>query len=144
MRDLWAALARFVAYGEPTKPAWLCGVTASEWRFDLRVAEQRERAYRTRVDKRGQKACGFCGYGRAIPPFSCLRCKTTTAAEERLDYVNALRALLPGKCRWCSVCSTPMLRGFRVGGRAITRARKFCNKACEMAFRRRKGKDRRP
>jgi len=40
--------------------------------------------------------------------------------------------------RLCNACRTFLIRGFRINGRRITRARKFCDDACKMRSERRK------
>ena len=40
--------------------------------------------------------------------------------------------------RLCGACRTFLIRGFRIGGRQITRAREFCDNACKMKAERRK------
>jgi hypothetical protein len=40
--------------------------------------------------------------------------------------------------RVCGACRTFLIRGFRINGRRITRARQFCDEACKMKAERRK------
>jgi hypothetical protein len=40
--------------------------------------------------------------------------------------------------RLCGACRTFLIRGFRIHGSKITRAKEFCNKACQMRAERRK------
>src|SRR5262249_37668384 len=40
--------------------------------------------------------------------------------------------------RLCGACRTFRIRGFRINGRRITRARKFCDEACKMKAERRR------
>jgi hypothetical protein len=40
--------------------------------------------------------------------------------------------------RLCGACRTFLIRGFRINGRAITRAREFCEEGCKMRAKRRK------
>jgi len=48
--------------------------------------------------------------------------------------------ILAPKYKLCMTCGTPMPLGFRYQGRAITKARDFCNEACGKKFeRKRKG-----
>lgn len=38
----------------------------------------------------------------------------------------------------CGDCRTVLIRGFRINGQTTTRAKEFCNKACQMKAKRRK------
>jgi hypothetical protein len=40
----------------------------------------------------------------------------------------------------CSACRSYLIRGFRIGGRKITRAREYCDSTCKMRAERRKGR----
>jgi hypothetical protein len=42
--------------------------------------------------------------------------------------------------RLCRACRTFLIRGFRIEGRKITRAKEFCDKACKMRAGRRKNR----
>jgi len=50
--------------------------------------------------------------------------------------LEVYRALGRG-ARLCGTCRTFLIRGFRINGRRITRARKFCDDACKMKAERR-------
>ena len=54
--------------------------------------------------------------------------------------LEVYRALGRG-ARLCGACRTFLIRGFRINGRRITRAREFCDDACKMKAERRKKSD---
>ena len=55
-----------------------------------------------------------------------------TAAEVAKKLVRGVRL--------CGACRTFLIRGFRINGRQITRAREFCDDACKMKAERRKNR----
>jgi hypothetical protein len=107
MRALWAALAHAMTQDEATSPTTLEGVTRTEWRHNLQWARRKVRAFGTLF---GQRDGG------------------------PLTFVKALDALAnKGRRRpfkACKTCRTPLLRGCRLGGTAVTHAREYCDKAC--------------
>jgi hypothetical protein len=109
MRKLWAALAHATIQGETRRPTTLPGVTSGEWRGNLEWARRRVRAYRTLF---GQREGG------------------------PLTLVKVLEALAKG-CNPCRTCRTPLLHGCRLGGKAVTWAREYCDDACKMQHARR-------
>ena len=50
---------------------------------------------------------------------------------------EAAKKLVRGGCL-CRGCRTYLIRGFRINGQKITRAREYCDDACKMRAERRK------
>ena len=91
-----------------------------------------------------------------IPQDGCIRPECVSEADWEFNLRRAQRLLAEKKHvngRWtapevatrlfrrgrlCRGCSTFLIRGFRINGRKITRAREYCDDACKMRAERRK------
>jgi hypothetical protein len=85
-------------------------MSAKDWRHNLRIA---------RKQVRGKRFENIADVYAAIIP------------KIKVDSRKARQ--IP-----CGYCHTPMLFGFVIGGRKITRRKRFCSDACKMARKRRK------
>jgi hypothetical protein len=81
------------------------------------------------------------GIGESDLEFNVTRAKRVLASKKGLagpwTRLETAKKLVRG-AGLCRACRTFLIRGFRIGGRKITRARQFCDDSCKMKTERRK------
>jgi hypothetical protein len=109
MRLLLAALMAALSNGQDNCPA---GFEPRDWDLNIGLAKHR-------LQKRWTE-------------------KGRWSQEKILDAVIPRRRRKGPKQQLCPACHTPILVGYRLNGRKITRRKVFCDDACKMNLKRQK------